>query len=413
MSSTPSSIANPLALGATADPFPHYAALRRDAPIFRMDATPENSMIPFGSVWVVSRYEEASIVLKDPTRFVQSPAAALPLEVLAAMPPMPSFMKVVAESMVMRDPPDHTRLRGVVNRAFTPRAVKQMEPRIQAAADRLLDGLPAQGEMDLVPRYAWPLPLGAVCDMIGVPEQDREGFRKWVDELQFFPKSPEEMEKSNAAMASFMDYAGKLVQARRKAPEDDLATALVQAEEAGDRLTHDELCGLIVQIIFAGHETIAKFLANAVLALMQKREHWDRLVRDPAQAEAITEELLRCASSSHQCDRWAAQDIELAGHTIKRGDRVVVLLPAVNRDPARFPNPEEVDASRNDKGHMSFGHGIHFCVGAPLARVEARIGLATLARRLPTLRLNAPPESVRWELNGPIRGVPHLPVAWG
>lgn len=401
---------NPLRFGATPDPHPHYASLQREAPIFRMDATPENSLIPFGSVWIVSRYEDAVQILRDPARFVQSPAAALPPEVLAAMPPMPPFLRVVAESMVMQDPPVHTKLRGAVNRAFTPQAVKRIEPRIQAIADQLLDDMPAEGELDLVEHYAWPLPLATICEMLGVPERDRARFRQWAEDINFFPPSPEQVEKSNVAMASFLAYAGELVERRRRDPHDDLTTGLVQAAQTGDGLTEDEIRGVIVQLIFAGHETIAKLLGNGLFTLLQDRRLWEDLVREPARIDGIAEELLRCASSSHHVERWAKDDTELHGHTIRRGDRVVVLLPAVNRDPARFPKPDEMDHARGDKGHMSFGHGIHFCVGAPLARVEARIGIATLARRLPGLRLAASHETPRWVLNGPIRGIARLPV---
>jgi len=413
MSSTITTPSDPILLGRLADPHVHYARLQREAPIYRIDATPQNSLISMGSIWVVTRYDDAITILRDPERFRQSPFSTMPPELLAAMPPMPVFMQTVTQSMLLRDPPDHTRLRGLTNHAFTPRAIKRLEGQTQVIADRLIDALPERGETDLALNYSWRLPLAVICDMMGIPEEDRPQFHDWVLNLNLMPTSPEEVERSNVAVLQFLGYAERLVEARRKSPRDDVTTALVQAEQTGDQLSMDELKTTLVQLLFAGHETSARLISNGVLTLLKDRSRWDLLVAEPARIDAVVEEILRFESSSHHLDRWATEDFEMHGETIRRGDRVLVLLPAVNRDPSRFERPDEVDFNRTDKGHLAFGHGIHFCLGAQLARMETRIGIGTLARRLPALRLKAPGDDVPWDLNGPIRGVRELPVITG
>lgn len=407
-----SSRQNILQWGALANPYPGYAELQEEAPLYRIEANASNSFWPHGNIWFVTQYDDAVTILRDSERFVQSLFNALPAETVAQFPPLPPFMEIMNKAMLFRSPADHARLRGLVNKAFTPRTVQRLEPRIHAIANALIDRVESQGKMELVTDYAYPLPLTIIAEMLGIPEADQAQFRAWVDDFMPAGMTPEAIERTNNSMMSFWDYASDLVRERRKQPQDDLTTALVRAEEAGDQLSEDELVITIIQLIVAGHETSARLIANGVVILLGKREQWEQLVNDATLIESMVEELLRYESSGHVIERWAAADVEMHGQTIRRGDRIMVMVAAANRDDQKYRCPHTFNTDQGDKSHLAFGQGIHYCLGAPLARLETQIALNTLAHRLPHIGLSVPSAELSWFYNAPIRSLQSVPLKW-
>jgi cytochrome P450 len=388
-----------------------YATMRAHDPVFRQPGLDGTTPI-----WFVTRHEDAMAVLLDDERFVLDPALALTPEELEAR--RSAFaMQVdprVDTHLLTKDGDDHRRLRRLVSKAFTPRMVEGLRPRIQAIADELVDAVGPRGEMDLVDDFAFPLPIVVICELLGIPAVDRNRFREWSN-LFLSPALTEEAQQAFAvAIEQFLGYLHELFEQRRADPGDDLVSALVQAEEAGDTLSEDELFSMVVLLIVAGHETTVSLIGNSVLALLTHPEELEKLCADPDSVPAAVEELLRFDSPvERSITRWATTDVEIGAQTIRRGELVIAVIGSANRDSERFPNADRLDVGRGDTKHLGFGRGPHFCLGAPLARLEAEIALRTLIERLPSLRLAIAGKDLYWRPIPLFRSLASLPVAWG
>ncbi len=381
-----------------ADPFPFYARLRAEHPVCC-------AVVPgFPSrAWLVTRYNDVMMVLKD-NRFAKSPLNAL------KQPWLPGFAKPLQRNMLDLDEPDHTRLRTLVHKAFTPSMVERLQGRIHEIADQLLDAVPDKRSMDLVAAYALPLPLTVIVDLLGIPGQDRDRFHRWSKAL-LKPPTWVNMLRGLPSMAAFMRYLRRLFRQLRSTPQKGLLTALVQVEEAGDRLSEDELLAMAFLLLIAGHETTVQLIASGMLALLQHPDQLELLRAHPALMGPAVEELLRYTNPLETATpRYARDDVTVAGVTIPRGSLVLAVIASANRDPSQFDDPERLDITREDNRHLAFGQGAHFCLGAPLARLEGQIAINTLLRRLPGLQLAVPVESLRWRATPVLRGLEALPV---
>ena len=367
-------------------------------------------------IWFLTRYEDVVAMLLDDERFVLDPALALTPEELEAQPsPIPSELnELINRHVLTTDGDDHRRLRRLVAKAFTPKMVEQLRPRIQVIADVLIDDIEEKGEADLVDSYAFPLPIIVIAELLGIPAEDRDRFRVWSNTFVSPSLGEDALDVFLEHTQQFLTYLTQLFERRRADPADDLVSALLQAEEQGDSLKENELFSMMILLIIAGHETTVSLIANAVLALLTHPEELERLRRDPALVSAAVEELLRYESPVERTiTRWAATDVELGGRSIERGELVIAVLGSANRDASRFPNADKLDLDREDVRHVGFGRGKHFCLGAPLARIEAEIALTTLLRRLPGLRLATEPGELAYRPIPLFRSLVALPVAWG
>jgi cytochrome P450 len=366
-------------------------------------------------IWFVTRYEEAETVLLDDERFVRDPRLGLPPDVLAEFEAeMPAGIEYVESHMLNRDGDDHKRLRRLVSKAFTPRMIEQLRPRIQEIADGLLDPVVAAGEMDLVSTFAFPLPITVIAELLGVPAADRDQFRVWSDAFVTPALDPDAQARFMQSMAEFVAYLHALFETRRADPRDDLVSALVAVEDGGDTLSETELTSMASLLIVAGHETTVSLIGNAVVALLANPRQLALVRADPSLMPRAVEELIRYDGPVERTlNRWATEDVELGGKTIRRGDSVVVILGAADHDPERFEAPDALDlTAERSARHLGFGRGSHFCLGAPLARLEAEVALETLLRRLPGMRLAVPLEELRWRPVPLFRSLEALPVAW-
>ena len=384
--------------------------MRGHDPVFRQPGIDGETPI-----WFVTRYDDVVAVLLDDERFARDPMLALSTEERAALDAgLPEILRHVNDHMLEKDGDDHRRLRRLVTKAFTPRMVEALRPRIQAIADELLDRVEARGEMDLVEELAFPLPIIVIAELLGVPASDRDRFRVWSDAIVTPALSPDQVARFGGLMEEFVGYLRALFDERRRAPGEDLISALVSVEEGGDTLTESELSSMVALLVVAGHETTVSLIGNATLALLTHPEQRAELEHEPTLLPRAIEELVRWDGPVERAlTRWATVDVELAGQTIRRGEAVVAVLGSADRDPARFADPDvlDLDAERDAK-HVGFGRGSHYCLGAPLARLEAEIALATLLRRLPGLRLAVPPAELRWRAVPLFRSLAALPVAW-
>jgi cytochrome P450 len=396
---------DPLAPEFIRDPYPHYERMRTTDPVH---------LTSFGA-YVASRHAEVSLVMRD-KRFGKDYVERTIRRYGPKIMDEPVF-RSMSHWMLQQDPPDHTRLRGLVVKAFTARRVEDMRPRIQQVVDETLDRIIPQGKMDLIEDFAFRLPVTIICDMLGIPEEHREAFytgsRDGGRLLDPVPLSPEEIKQGNAGNAMAAMYFQQLFELRRKNPGDDLTTQLVQAEEDGSKLTNEELTANIILLFGAGHETTVNLIGNGLLALHRNP---DQLALLKARPELITnaiEEFLRYDSSVQLTGRVALEDIDdLGGKRIPKGESVLCLLGSANHDPAVYPdNPERLDITRPNVRPLSFGGGIHFCLGAQLARIEAEIAISTLLRRLPDLRLDDA-VNAEWRPTFVLRGLKRLPASW-
>jgi len=314
--------------------------------------------------------------------------------------------------MLDTDPPDHERLRALVSKASTPRLIERMRLRVQEIADALLDAVRDKGEMDLIDDYAFPLPITVIAELLGVPAEDRNKCREWSDAAVSGDTTQEYVEKILLPhMQAFTDYLRALFDEKRKNPKDDLISALVRAEEAGDKLSEDELLAMVFLLLIAGHETTVNLIGNGVLALLQHPDQLRKLREDPSLIKPAIEELLRYDGPVEtSTERFAREDIRIGETVIPRGEMVLIVIASADHDPERFPNPDALDITRADNKHVAFGKGIHFCIGAPLARMEGQIAINTLLRRMPDLRLADSPESLIWRPGMVLRGLRGLPV---
>jgi cytochrome P450 len=391
-----------------ANPYPTYATLRAQDPVSRQLGFEGTHQL-----WFVTRYDDAERVLRDPKQFVKNYHNTLTAEERAQLQPMSRLSQLLDGHMLNMDGADHMRQRTLVNKAFTARMVNQMQDRVQSIADELLDQVFAKGSMDLIDEYAFPLPIVVIAEMLGVPAADRDRFRAWSDAFVTPSRTPAEWATAEKLLTEFIEYLGAVFAERRRAPQNDLITALIQAEEAGEQLREEELYAMVVLLIVAGHETTVNLIGNGTLALLRNPDQLALLRDHPERMADAVEELLRYDGPVERATvRFAATDTTLAGKTIKRGEAVVVVLGSANRDETHFRHADQLNLTRDDNRHMAFGYGVHYCVGAPLARMEGRIALSTLLRRLPGLHLAAPVETLHWRFNPILRGMQHLPVAW-
>jgi hypothetical protein len=396
---------NPLAPEFIRDPYPFYERLRANDPMH---------VTPFGAV-AASRHAEASLVLRDKRfgkDFIDRSVRRYGPKIMEE----PVF-RSMSHWMLQQDPPDHARLRGLVVKAFTARRVEDMRPRIQEIVDQTLERLVPQGHMDLIEDFAFRLPVTIICDMLGIPEDHREVFyassRDGGRLLDPVPLTPDEISQGNAANAMAQMYFQQLFELRRKNPGDDLTTQLVQAEEDGSKLSNEELTANIILLFGAGHETTVNLIGNGLLALHRNPDQLALLKANPSLITNAIEEFLRYDSSVQMSGRVALEDIEdLGGKRIPKGETVLCLLGSANRDPAVYPDhPDRLDITRTNVKPLSFGGGIHFCLGAQLARIEAEIAISTLLRRLPDLRLDDT-EHPEWRPTFVLRGLKRLPASW-
>ncbi len=389
-----------------ADPYPTYARWRAESPVVRAKL-PDRQM-----GWLVTRYDDAVTVLKDP-RFGNDRRKVLTPEQEARLPWVPSLFRKLERSMLNMDEPDHTRLRSLVHRAFTPRLVGNMVERIQGLTDGLLDAVESRGRMDVIRDFALPLPTTIIAEMMGVPVRDRHRFHRWSNALVSSSGSAWGMLTVIPPLWSFVRYIRKLVRSRQAEPRDDLVGALVQARDAGDRLSEDELLAMIFLLLFAGHETTVNLIGNGVLALLEHPEQMDRLRDEPELIKPAVEELMRYDSPVQMAsERYAKEELSIAGVSIAPGEMVHAMLGSANRDERQFDRPDELDITRDPNRHLAFGQGIHYCVGAPLARMEGQIAINSLLRRFPDLRLAVPRQAIRRRPALALRGLASLPLAF-
>jgi cytochrome P450 len=386
-----------------------FALMRADDPIVCQPGIDGETMI-----WFVTRYDDVVAVLLDDKRFVRDPALALtPDELERLSTGLPESFAFIDQHMLNRDGEDHRRLRRLVTKAFTPRMVEQLRRRVQQIADELLDAVEPRGEMELVEEFAFPLPITVIAELLGIPAADRDRFRRWSNAIVTPAFGPEALADFAAQMSEFVAYLGELFDRRRAAPGEDLVSALLQVRDGGDTLSEQELFSMVVLLIVAGHETTVSLIGNAVLALLRHPEVRAELERDPARIPGAVEEFLRYDSPVERTlTRWAATDVELDGHMIGRGDPVITILGSANRDPGHLREPDALDLDRADTKHVAFGRGSHYCLGAPLARLETEIALATLLRRLPGLRLAVAEGELAWRPVPLFRSLVSLPVVW-
>jgi pimeloyl-[acyl-carrier protein] synthase len=386
---------NPFLPEVREDPYPQYQALREADPVHRS---------PFLNMWVLTRYEDVALVLRD-QRFSADRTKWEGFQALEGFQPVRSLLSL--------DPPDHTRLRTLVTKAFTPRVVEQLRSQAQVIVDEALDRAASHGEMELIEDLAYPLPVAVIAGMLGVPRDDWPRFREWsrvlVSSLDpvALPDS-DQITAVRAAEDALFEYLSGVVAERRREPRDDLISALIAVEERGDVLNERELLVMLNLLLVAGHETTVNLIGNGMLALLRNPEQLALLRRRPELLESAVEELLRFDSPVQLTGRIAAEACEVGGQQIGRGKLVLTLLGAANRDPQQFPDPDRLDLTRSPNQHFSFGRGIHFCLGAPLARLEGRIAISSLVSRFAELRQVG--EAVRSQTIT-LRGLTRLPLA--
>lgn len=377
-----------------ANPYPFYARLRAETPVCPTTLLGQPT-------WLVTRYDDVVRLLKD-ERFVK--------DWLPTTKWLHRLSGAVTRNLLNKDAPDHTRLRALVHKAFAPGLVERLRDRIQAVCDNSLNELPARGRMDLMRGYALPLPLTIITELLGVPTEYRVRFHRLL-RTSFSASNALSVLRSIPDQRLLARQLRKLIAERRREPRDDLITALVQAEEAGDKLNEDELVAMIALLLFAGYETTVNLIASGALALIQNPAQRDLFRQNSGVADSAIEELLRYTSPVDVASqRFAGEDLRIDSITIPQGHIVVAMLGSANHDESQFRDPDTLDLTRQPNRHVAFGQGAHFCLGASLARMEGQIALTTLFRRFPELRLAQPAESLRWRKSLIVRGLEELPV---
>lgn len=387
---------NPYDHAMRADPWPLCHQLREEAPAYET-AT---------GVLLLTRYSDCYSVLRDP-RFGVDPKNTRVTDIDGALP---FSQRGLDNVMLFEDPPDHTRLRALVSKAFTPRAIAALKQRVEELVDGFIDDIIEAGEADLISALAYPLPFTVIAEMLGVPAADRDEFRQWTTDLgpildPFIP--PEQLPATANAGAALYGYVDELVNERKHSPGSDLVSALIHAEEEGDKLNGDEVRMTILLLLVAGHETTVNAIGNGTLALLREPDEFQRLRDDPSLVRSATEEVLRHSGSITQTARNALEPVEVAGKKVDKGGLVVTIIGAANRDPAQFPDPDRLDVGREPNRHLAFSAGPHFCLGAQLARLEIQIALHGIATRLPNLQLVEEPT---WRKTVTFRGLEELKV---
>jgi cytochrome P450 len=383
--------------------------MRAEEPIaYHPGITGENML------WFVTRYEDVQTVLRDHRRFVKNWRSTRTPDELAKLAPEPELVQLLNQHMLNADGEDHARLRALVNKAFTTRMINDQRQAVQTIADGLIDKVEARGEMDLIDDYAFPLPIVVIAQILGIPPEDRDRFRAWSNAFVTPTLTEEAWQQAAALLQQFVEYLRTIFAERRQHPQGDLITALLQAEEAGDKLSERELFAMVILLITAGHETTVNLIGNSMLALLLHPDQMAQLREDPSLMANAVEEFLRYAGPVERAtSRFVAEDTELGGKQLHRGDTIIPVLLSANRDEAIFEYAERLDIHRTANKHIGFGFGVHYCVGAPLARMEGAIAINTLLRRLPGLQLAVPLEVLTWTTVPLFYGMQHMPVRWG
>lgn len=385
------------------NPYPVYHQMRNEAPVYWSDAW---------GCWMLTRYQDITWTLQDYQTFTSLGRLTASMDL-----PEPLWEKVeplvrhYSQGLINVDPPDHTRMRKLVHMAFTPRTIRKMQSYIQDIVERLIDEQIERGEMDVIWDFSYPLPITVIAEMMGIPLEDHAKFKAWSGEIVGFMATPKPtaqiLLKSQDALLAMQQYFRDIYAKRRQQPEDDLITALVRAELEGDKLTEEEMVSSCVTILIGGHETTTYLIANGMYALLQHPDQLRRLRDNPDLADSATEEFLRYDGPFQRNRRIATRDVQLGDVTIEKDQLIMQLLGAANRDPAHFPDPDALDITRSPNKHLAFGYGPHFCLGAPLARLEAPTAFRVLLQRLKNIRLAH--DSLEWN-NALFRGLKSLPI---
>jgi cytochrome P450 PksS len=400
------------------NPYPIYAYLREHEPVTRVLNPSGNPM------WLITRYDDAMATLKD-NRFSKMPLDKMNIE---NMIPIPAMLKPLIQpilkpilkrtfgpmsrNMLDLDDPDHSRLKNLVHKGFTPRLIATMQNRIEAIVDGLLNKAEAKGEMEFIADFAFPLPITVIAEILGVPEQDHMRFKGWSQTI-IESSGNFNIIKVLSSVMSFNSYLRNLIKEKRVNPQDDLLSALIQAEESGDMLSEDELLGMAVILMVAGHETTVNLLSNGLLALLQNPDQLAMLRYDPNLIKNGLEELLRYDSPvTMATERYATEELSIGGMTIAKGDLVIVGIGSANRDPNQFENADSLNICREQNRHLAFGQGIHYCLGAPLARMEGYYAFNALLERFPNLKLGVNADRLEWRKSVFIRGMKTMPVTF-
>lgn len=386
-----------------------FLEMRSSDPIFQQPGFDGETPI-----WFVTRYKDVEKVLLDDRHFSRDFTKFLTPEQYEELNTnRQAIGSLVDNHMLNKDGEDHRRLRSLVGKVFTPKMVQSLRPRIQQISDELLDGVQDFGAMDLIQDFAFPLPITVIGEMIGIPLDDRESFRIWSDAFVRPPLSEDDMQQQMALLMEFAGYLQKLVTTRTQDPQDDLLSALIHVEEAGDQLSREELFSMLALLIVAGHETTVNLIANSILALLQNPEYLEYLKLHPEAMPNAVEELLRYDSPVERAlTRIVIENFELNGHQLRKGDYLIAVISSANRDEDEIENPTRLDFERESNPHLAFGKGTHYCLGAPLARLEGEIALNTLLRRLPNLQLAVSPDDLTYRAVPLFRALVRLPVKW-
>jgi cytochrome P450 len=390
------------------NPYPAVASLRAHAPVFWSEE---------GNYWIITRYADAKAVLSN-LKFEKNVQRWRGIDPrVGELPQIKAIGEEHKHWILNMDPPDHTRVRALINKAFTPAMVSTMHAHIQDIADELIDKVLGKPEIDAIADYTFPLPITVIAELMGIPPADRLKFQEWSRTLvettapSGIPAAGGDLARLDTAVKThreLREYFQPIVEDRRANPKDDLISVLAHAEEEGGKLTKEELLSNLVLFLVAGHETTTSLVASGIYNLLAHRDQLELLLQRPELIESAVNEILRFEGPVQLVRRLAAEDLELGGHKIKKGDMVVVMIVAANRDPEEFPQPDKFDITRGTKKHLGFGHAIHRCIGGPLAEVEAQIALSTLFKRLPNVRLKS--EKRQWRLPFELRGVKELPL---
>ncbi len=381
------------------NPYPFYARLRKEHPVIQV-VTPDGHL-----AWLITRYDDALNALKD-KRLSKDQAN------LGEKPPwVPKYFEPLARNMLDLDDPDHARLRILVHKAFTPKLIETLRASIEALSEGLIEYAKRRGRMDLIAEFALPLPVAVISKMLGIPKGEQDKFYRWSNAIVSSQSSKFGSFKAIPSVISFLRYIRRLVRLRQVHPEDDLTSALVQAEEAGDKMNTDEMLAMIFLLLIAGHETTVNLIGNGMLALFTHPEQMEKLRGDASLIGSAVEEMLRFDSPVEMAtERYTTEEVEFSGIAIPAGARVYVVLASANRDEQQFEHADQFDITRPNNKHLSFGMGAHYCLGAPLARLEGQIAIRALLKHMPRLRLACTYDQIRWKQGLILRGVQSLPL---
>lgn len=367
--------------------------------------------VEIGKEWLITRYEDALPLLKD-NRLKKDMANVFSQDTKNMYLSVDNSDHLTTH-MLNSDPPNHSRLRSLVQKAFTPKMITQLDGRIQRIADDLISEIERKGTLNLVNGYSFPLPIIVISDMLGIPKEDQAKFRIWSHAVIASPETHEEIKETEKQLSEFITYLQYIVDVKRKDPKEDLVSALILAENEGHKLSAPELYSMIMLLIVAGHETTVNLITNTVLALLENPNQLQLLKDNPKLIDSAIEEGLRYYSPVEVTTaRWAAEPFQIHEQTIQKGDMIVIALASANRDETVFENPEVFDITRENNRHIAFGHGSHFCLGAPLARLEAKIAITTLLKRMPELQIKGNRQDIKWQGNYLMRSLEELPLTF-